>query len=458
MRDAPPDGYDPRAGTLDASGAAADEDFLYHLYRGSEMLLQDRVVEAKSELERALELSPQDAKSQDLLAGVYFRLGVYPRAIEIWLRLVRHHASDAALRVNLALALLKTGQPADAIEHLHVALQIQPDHGRAWGYLGLVHWRLGRFQEARDAFLRGGQVAMARRMEEAIGATSAGALDPAGEPSRDDDADRAAMRSAAEEAIEHIEAEDVTLQVATPTTSTQGSWRTVEPGNEPVPGAARRRKTTRPLPASAPARLSALVDAWTVSLPEDTPLMVGPSGELFIQATRGLHSRIEGLRAVRGDMRITAMLRRAGGREIVDEVLGEHTPLFEWHGAVAAILSPPASAKFVGLSLDRDDVLYVREEVLWAFDDRISYESGRLPLVGRPVLLTQLWGEGTVVLALERPPAGLRVRDGEEVHVDPARLVGWVGRLFPSARGGTAPYSAAAPPLSFRGEGVVLVA
>ncbi|MCU0676412.1 MAG: hypothetical protein MUE69_26920, partial [Myxococcota bacterium] len=57
------------------------------LYRGSTMLLHDQIVEAKEELERALALQPQDAKSQDLLAGVYFRLGVYPRAIEIWRRL-----------------------------------------------------------------------------------------------------------------------------------------------------------------------------------------------------------------------------------------------------------------------------------------------------------------------------------------------------------------------------------
>ena len=28
------------------------------------------------------------------------------------------------------------------------ALEVQPDHERAWGYLGLIHWRLGAFAEA----------------------------------------------------------------------------------------------------------------------------------------------------------------------------------------------------------------------------------------------------------------------------------------------------------------------
>ena len=38
------------------------EDFLFHLYRGSELLQDDRVHEAKQELEQALSLQPRDAK------------------------------------------------------------------------------------------------------------------------------------------------------------------------------------------------------------------------------------------------------------------------------------------------------------------------------------------------------------------------------------------------------------
>jgi len=172
MRDVPT--QDSReGGTLPGTEAApSDDEFIYHLYRGSELLLQDRVVEAKGELERALSMQPQDAKGQDLLAGVYFRLGVYPRAIEIWRRLVDAYPRDATLRVNLSLALLKTGQPQQALDHLHSALQMSPDHDRAWGYLGVVHWRMGQLAEAREAFLRGGQAAMARRMEDIIASTT----------------------------------------------------------------------------------------------------------------------------------------------------------------------------------------------------------------------------------------------------------------------------------------------
>src|SRR5882762_4308640 len=72
-----------------AAPVDATEDFLFHLYRGSELLQDNRVHEAKEELEQALRLQPRDAKGQDLLAVVYFRLGLYPRSIEIYEELMR---------------------------------------------------------------------------------------------------------------------------------------------------------------------------------------------------------------------------------------------------------------------------------------------------------------------------------------------------------------------------------
>src|SRR3954454_21001081 len=94
-----------------SSHEVAGEDFLFHLYRGSELLQDNRVHEAKEELEQALRLQPRDAKGQDLLAVVYFRLGLYPRSIEIYEELYREFPRDAALTQNLSLCYLKTGQP-----------------------------------------------------------------------------------------------------------------------------------------------------------------------------------------------------------------------------------------------------------------------------------------------------------------------------------------------------------
>jgi hypothetical protein len=144
----------------------ANDDFLFHLYRGSELLLDNRVHEAKQELEQALGLQPRDAKGQDLLAIVYFRLGLYPRAIAIYERLVEAHPETTTPRINLALCYLKTGQPQAARMELERVLERNPEHARAWGYLGLAFQRLGDVDRAVYAFRMGGHEGMARRLSE----------------------------------------------------------------------------------------------------------------------------------------------------------------------------------------------------------------------------------------------------------------------------------------------------
>ena len=76
MQGGPSDRSRPSDSRHRAATPDATEDFLFHLYRGSELLQDNRVHEAKEELEQALKLQPRDAKGQDLLAVVYFRLGL----------------------------------------------------------------------------------------------------------------------------------------------------------------------------------------------------------------------------------------------------------------------------------------------------------------------------------------------------------------------------------------------
>ena len=99
---------------------------------------------------------------------MYFRLGLYPRSIEIYEELMRDFPNDASLAQNLSLCYLKTGQPDKARTLLEHLVMTQPDHLRAWSYLGLVHERLGNYEKALAAFDRGQQPGMARRMEELL--------------------------------------------------------------------------------------------------------------------------------------------------------------------------------------------------------------------------------------------------------------------------------------------------
>jgi uncharacterized protein (AIM24 family) len=446
----PPEGPSEKATGVTPSAAPA-EDFLYHLYRGSDMLMQNRVGEAKDELERALAYQPQDAKSQDLLAGVYFRLGVYPRAIEIWERLVAAYPRDATLRVNLALALFKTGQADEALTHVHAALKIQPDHERAWGYLGLINWRRGHFEAARDAFLRGGQATMARRMEEAMSHR----VDPAPSEEAAAHAEREerAMRSAAEEALAQLDAGrplPMAVEIEADADRPAGGWRAVEPGEEPLPRPLAPRRVTE---APPPESLERAIERWAIVTPEGASFAVSPRGQLYARAADAIYARAEGIAAARGRLRTSAVRRRARGRELDETLGGDERPILRWAGPVEAVVAPSEGRRFEAISL-RGDVLYVVERCLFAFDEGLVFESATLPLSGAPVAVTQLHGTGTVILCVEGAPQVLVVDEGSEVHVDPSRLVGWTGRLFPTPAEG----EARGPALSLRGDGAVFFA
>src|SRR5580698_6334428 len=169
-------------GTPHVSATAAEstreteqEDFLFHLYRGSELLQENRVLEAKEELEYALTMQPSDPKGQDLLGAVYFRLGLYPLAIQIYEALAQAFPEETSIKVNLALSYLKTGQPAPARRVLEDTTRINPEHRRAWGYLGLALQKLGEVEQAQIAFERGGRDVMARRLTEHRGRGDSGA-------------------------------------------------------------------------------------------------------------------------------------------------------------------------------------------------------------------------------------------------------------------------------------------
>lgn len=224
-----------------ASRDVAGEDFLFHLHRGSELLQDNRVHAAKAELEQALSLQPSDPKGQDLLGIVYFRLGLYPRAIAIYERLIQAHPDAIEPRINLALSYLKTGQPAQARGELEKVLEQNPRHNRAWGYLGLAFQRMGDYERASHAFAAGGHDAMARRLLEMSGAPGAGLgihplrADPLPPPPPTDPVDPE-VRRVAGEAVQVLDrAGGGFRQDADLPRIPSGTWAATEPGREELP-------------------------------------------------------------------------------------------------------------------------------------------------------------------------------------------------------------------------------
>ena len=163
-----------RPGSQEDLVEGQDEEFVFHLDRGSELLSRGDAPGARAALERALELRPRDAKVLGLLGQAHYRLGKYEDAIVAWQRLVDENPAEPAARVNLALAFLRARRGSQATRQLEIALDLNPEHKKAMGYLGLALLESGDPVRAREWFVKAGSDQMVARCDEVLAGTSAG--------------------------------------------------------------------------------------------------------------------------------------------------------------------------------------------------------------------------------------------------------------------------------------------
>jgi len=454
------------------------EDFLFHLYRGSELLQDNCVTEAKEELERALRMQPQDIEGQGLLGTVYFRLGLYPRAIEIYEEIIRACPAEIGPRVNLALCFLKTGQFQPAREALEEVTTRVPDHVRAWGYLGLVFERLGDYDKARAAFERAGQQHLVRRMQQQ--------LDENADRNRVHDSEsppeRAEMRLAAGDAVQELETNEPGFSRANPSVETgapsrSGRWRAVELGEDAVPPVPRPRRSWTPgRPSQAPPAIPEAPELQRTSLvpgagEEFAPVLRSAEGSdapVFAEARRSALVHVQESWSARGDsvrgllahgevFKSAPLNRRMRGRELPEPLGGPGAPWVLLTGAGRVLVGASHGRELSALELN-DTFVYVRETCLVGFSGNARHENGRLPTGGgEPVSMVQVSGRGTVLIESRKPPRVLEVAENQKLAVRADDVVGWIGRLLGQ------PLDLSSSPLktlgfvAFSGNGSVLV-
>jgi hypothetical protein len=474
------------------------EDFLFHLYRGSELLQDNRVHEAKDELEQALKLQPRDAKGQDLLAVVYFRLGLYPRAIEIYEELIQEYPREAALTQNLSLCYLKTGQPEKARTLLETLVMSQPEHLRAWAYLGLVHERLGDYQKARAAFERGQQPGMARRMDDLmISAAPARSLSvPPPEPMARFSEPPASRPTA--EAFSDLERE-VTLVGIQPVARATNAPAPLDipelplsPFPSRVPGASRNGPSLSPgsdlvseslpivpvpsisvgapLVARTPVPRSTVGEALPLArlarelllpFPSAPGLVLHQNGLVLVRVEKGFVTRLSQIQMLAAEgppFKTSPVQRRMRNRTLEEPLGGAETPLVALSGAGCLALAPSENGRLWPFRMD-GDFLFVREDALAGFEDTVTYENGRLAAFeGEAVALVQLRGKGGVVLRSDGHVVSIDVKADKSAIVARETVIGWAGRLLPRELSPEEAPGGSRRLISFAGEGTVFAA
>jgi hypothetical protein len=409
-----------------------DEEFLKQLYQGGELLAQGRLDEARRLLERANQLHPRNEKGRNMLGLAYFKLGLFDRAAEVYEALVRDNPVDATLRVNLGLVYLKTNALQRAMREFSAATDLQPDHKKAHNYLGLALAQAGEYGRARQHFVVAGSEALAQKMAKAIagdtfkrtakGPTVAPLKAPAVRPPPPPEGEWGAqfgldeVPSPSDDELRF--AEDEGPGAPSPGSSAGDGARGLERDEaegasvESAPPSERERLlesldgATPELPAPRPAfhhsqevpLLTELTPALALVGASPTHRLLVGSGSLSVYVESELLTRLEGLVAFSGQLEFEPERKRFRGRA-TDEPFGQGQGQFT-RASGRGVLFLEAAEGHSFLATDLGDAgVYMREECVFAFEEVVSFENGKVPLDVPPDLdLVYLRGQGRVVL------------------------------------------------------------
>ncbi|HKE18464.1 MAG TPA: tetratricopeptide repeat protein [Kofleriaceae bacterium] len=469
-----------------ASSASPDR-FEQHLVAGGDLLRRNEVAAARVELAAALEVRPHDIKALGLFGLACFRQSAFDDALPVYQKLVELRPDDASHRLNLGLVYLKVGQPDRSLAELGRSRELDPSQQRTMTYLGLAHARRGDYTEAFEAFLRAGEEQLALEMEqylsdedragirarvrgsdarrarhaevgldsdvyETVERRPALIVPDGGADAHDDDADADDLDLSDDGAVEEFDDVGVitkAVALAVPSAAAAAAGTRVGVGQE----------APRPLTALATRQLIRPEDG-------DHPFEIGAGGVLIVRVGERILSRTEDVIVLCGDLRTEPATRRVRGATSAERFAEPDRP-----GQAASTMSivsgrgymvvAPAGQTFAAVALD-DDILYLRESMVYAFEEALRWETGHVPGAEgelRPLLrVVQFRGHGCVALRSKRPLLSLKLTSDRSVRVDARVLAGWIGRVLPrvvslSPAGG----QGAAAFVECSGEGVVLL-
>ncbi|MCB9562084.1 MAG: tetratricopeptide repeat protein [Kofleriaceae bacterium] len=489
----------------DTPGLQGDFDrFEQHLVAGSELLRQSRIRDAQAQLLSALQVQPGNPRALALLGLAYFRGGQFDDAMPIYRALVERQPEDASFRLNLGLVYLKVGEAKLAIGELERCREIDPGQSRALSYLGLAYTRAGQFAEAYQAFLTTGQEELAEEVVHHLSDAERQAIEAAvqrpadselSQPSiqiqvvRDAEAPAAAPAAAAPVEAPAPEAAAPAAAVAeTPVADDEivfeaeaaarpndapapveasPSARVIMPQSsqtaisravaQATPHAAVAQGGTKVSPGGRPAQpLSEFATARLVR-PEDGDhtFEIGAAGVLIVRVDGRLYTRTEGVDVTGGDLSYQPAHRRVRGAQTDELFTTGERQLYVVSGK-GHLIAGALGGEFTAVQLD-DDIFYLREDVVFAFEPSLKWENGHVPGSAAKIPMVQFRGNGAVAFRTPRPLLAVKLAPERILYVDANALAGWIGRVVPRvvSPAGTSRLSELFVECS--GEGVVLV-
>ena len=241
---------------------------------------------------------------------------------------------------------------------------------------------------------------------------------------------------------------------------------------EPVSRVSASAEPVLELPDTPPPEPSAPINI-TVEEPQQAPSLLGPAGYspmspqrlvdlgaagswvhdssagpfhisndgLAVTVAGEMMVRMMGLVAIVGSVEVTPEHKRRRGRP-TPEPFGTGPAQLQRVTGNGVLYLEPARSKFHavdltdqnGVAID-DDGAYLREEMVFAFEEAIFFENGRLTAEGQHLDLAHLKGNGRVLLQLDGSLRAMPIPVGAPMVVPLHRVVGWFGRVSPRLMG-----------------------
>jgi type IV pilus biogenesis/stability protein PilW len=102
----------------------------------------------------AMRLDPKNSEIKNNLGACYIELGKYPEAIALFEQALQDvlYRTPFIAQGNLGWALYKNGDVQGAVDHLKIAVQMNPEYCQGYRSLGMIYSDTGKLADARRSF------------------------------------------------------------------------------------------------------------------------------------------------------------------------------------------------------------------------------------------------------------------------------------------------------------------
>ena len=188
----------------------------------------------------------------------------------------------------------------------------------------------------------------------------------------------------------------------------------------------------------------------------DEPFEISAGGALVMRVSDKVMTRLEGVHVTGGDLGYEPATRRSRGHQTDERFDYGGTPLYSVSGDGYLVAVPGEKRQFSAVLLD-DDILYLREDLVFAVEGTLRGEDGNVPGLRGKLPIVQFRGDGALVLRTTRPLVRVKLASNGVVLVDADRIAGWIGRVIPRAVVPAVDGPLGTMCIECTGEGIVLV-